>query len=155
MYRGPRKSPHKRSKPRTSATITEKGMNKYNVHGVVAEGVQFDSPAEARHYLILQDDLRKGLVTKIVYHPLLQANINGQWICSYEPDFLVTYADGHEEIHEVKGFMVRDFGLRYRLMRALYPQYTFVLFGKKIKVGKKAGQYRQMVVYKPRAERLS
>lgn len=41
-------------------------------------------------------------------------------ICSYRPDFKVKYADGHEEIAEVKGFWTTDALFKWRMTEALY-----------------------------------
>lgn len=41
-------------------------------------------------------------------------------ICQYRPDFYITYADGSEEILEVKGLWLSDALLKWRLTEALY-----------------------------------
>ena len=41
-------------------------------------------------------------------------------ICAYRPDFLVTYADEHKELIEVKGFWTTDARFKWRLTEALY-----------------------------------
>ena len=41
-------------------------------------------------------------------------------ICQYRPDFRVKYADGHEEIVEVKGLWLGDALMKWRLLEALY-----------------------------------
>jgi predicted nuclease of restriction endonuclease-like RecB superfamily len=42
------------------------------------------------------------------------------YLCAYRPDFKVTYADGHQEIVEVKGFWTAEGKLKWTLLEALY-----------------------------------
>jgi len=48
--------------------------------------------------------------------------VNGVKVCTYIPDFLVTFGDGREEYHEVKGFETREWRIKEKLFRALYPE---------------------------------
>lgn len=70
----------------------------------------FDSAAEARYYLELKLLKRSGQVKDFILQPrfLLQdayTNKNGKKVrkTEYVADFLVTYADGKQEIIDVKG----------------------------------------------------
>ena len=46
--------------------------------------------------------------------------INNKKICIYYLDFLVEYADGHIEHHDVKGFATPVYKLKKRLVEAVY-----------------------------------
>ena len=41
----------------------------------------------------------------------------------YTPDFLVTLDDGAQELIEVKGWAARDFALRLKVFKALFPEW--------------------------------
>jgi hypothetical protein len=53
--------------------------------------------------------------------------VNGKLIANWYCDFLVTFADGHQEFHEVKGFATEVWRLKEKLFRALYPDSTLVV----------------------------
>ncbi len=45
-----------------------------------------------------------------------------QGCVTYEPDFLLEFADGREEYHEVKGFMDKKSATRLARMKEFYPE---------------------------------
>lgn len=49
-----------------------------------------------------------------------QITINGKKICKYLTDFKVLYADGHEEIIDVKGVRTQMYSLKKKLVEAQY-----------------------------------
>ena len=52
---------------------------------------------------------------------------NGTRICDYYCDFLVTFADGREEWHEVKGYETPVWAIKHKLFLDNYPERTFRL----------------------------
>lgn len=48
-------------------------------------------------------------------------HVNGVLIANYYCDFLVSFADGREEWHEVKGFETEVWRLKEKLFRAVFP----------------------------------
>lgn len=50
--------------------------------------------------------------------------VNGKLICRHIVDFLVM-TDKGEEVHEVKGFATRDWKLKRKLFKVLYPQIKY------------------------------
>lgn len=54
--------------------------------------------------------------------------VNGTVVCRMVVDFLVFHNDGSREYVEVKGFKTRDWRLKVKLLKALYPdiKYTVV-----------------------------
>lgn len=49
-----------------------------------------------------------------------QITVNGKKICKYLADFKVLYADGHEEIIDVKGVRTQMYSLKKKLVEAQY-----------------------------------
>ena len=49
-----------------------------------------------------------------------QVIMNGKKICRYIADFKVQYADGHEEIIDVKGVRTQMYSLKKKLVEAQY-----------------------------------
>lgn len=99
-----------------------KKLNKYGARKTTMCGHTFDSRREAEYYLELLELKRRGEVVSITLQPsyeLLEGFTDNtgkrQRPIKYTPDFLVTYADGHTEVVEVKGMKTRDYMLRKKL----------------------------------------
>jgi hypothetical protein len=85
-------------------------------------GYRYRSRAEARYARRLDLESRAGTIRawrRADTYPLV---VNGRKCGHYTPDFLVTHLDGKQLLIEVKGWAARDFGLRFKLFRALYPE---------------------------------
>jgi hypothetical protein len=79
---------------------------KYFANKITTNVGKFDSMAEYRHWLNLEA-LRKAAsnterVTDIARQVVYRIEVNGQLITKYIADFVVTFADGRVEIHDVK-----------------------------------------------------
>jgi hypothetical protein len=92
------------------------------------DGIKFSSQKEARRYLELKVLKQAGIVKEFEMQPkyLLQESFrkNGKLIRAiyYVADFRVVYADGHEEIEDIKGrFMTEVFKLKWKLWDKRYP----------------------------------
>lgn len=109
------------------------GRNKFNAQKTSYNGVMYDSKVEAA-YAAKLDILRKAPGAERVVNVERQVKFpfdyNGKHICSYQADFVITYADGRKEYHEVKGFETRESVIKRKLMDAFY--------GIKVKVVKQA-----------------
>ena len=102
--------------------------SKYGSKRTTVAGITFSSKKEALHYqelLVLQ---RSGLVKVIELQPkfviLDSFKKNGKkWPARhYIADFRVTYADGHQEIEDVKGrYMTEVFRLKWAFFEWRYP----------------------------------
>ena len=99
-----------------------KKPNKYNARKTTVCGHTFDSRREAEIYLDLLSRKQAGEVLRIELQPqytlLAEFKDNtgkNQKPITYTADFLVTYADGHSEVIEVKGMRTRDYLLRKKL----------------------------------------
>ena len=84
----------------------------------------FASRREANHAGILEAMRRSPDKTQKVEHIEFQFKfpiiVNGHKIATYVADFVVTFADGHREIHETKGYPTKEYLLKKKLVEALY-----------------------------------
>ena len=99
-----------------------KKPNKYNARKTVMFGHEFDSKREADVYLELLAQKQAGEIVRIGFQPsytLLEGfkdnTGKNQKPITYTADFFVTYADGRNEVIEVKGMRTRDYLLRKKL----------------------------------------
>ena len=91
-------------------------------------GIIYHSIKEKNHAALL-DSLKtakdpKERVTAWERQCAMPMLVNGKLICTLFVDFRVIYGDGRIEYHEVKGFRTRDFVIKEKLFRALYPERT-------------------------------
>lgn len=103
--------------------------SKYGAKRTQVDGISFDSRAEAQRYSELMLLKRAGVVTEIelqpsyVLMPGFKHKATGERVqaITYKADFLVTYADGHQEIEDVKGFKTATYLLKKKLFMNLHP----------------------------------
>jgi len=105
--------------------------SKYGNKGTVVDNIPFSSQKEALRYIELKRLKQAGIVTEFEMQPkyLLQEAFrkNEKLIRAiyYVADFRVVYADGHEEIEDVKGrFMTEIFKIKWKLWDKRYPDLT-------------------------------
>ena len=96
--------------------------NKYGAQKTTVCGHTFDSKREAEVYLELFAQKQAGEIVRIRFQPsyTLLAGFRDntgkkQRAITYTADFFVTYADGRNEVIEVKGVRTRDYLLRKKL----------------------------------------
>lgn len=99
-----------------------KKANKYNARKTVMCGHEFDSKREAEIYLDLLSRKQHGEIIRIGLQPqytLLEGFRDNtgkeQRAITYTADFFVAYADGRNEVIEVKGVRTRDYLLRKKM----------------------------------------
>jgi hypothetical protein len=103
-------------------------MNKYGARKTKVCGVWFDSKAEAMHYLVLKDRLRKEEITELSRQPKFDLVVEGLKIGTYAPDFL--YLECDQWIAEdTKGVKTEAFALRAKLFQALHPHIELCING--------------------------
>ena len=109
--------------------------HKYHAKGTWIDGHFFPSQAEAKRYrelLLLQ---RIGIVTESELQPkfLLQEGFVREGKVyrpiTYRADFRVTYADGHIEVEDVKGYRTKEFDRTEKLLLYRYPDIRFNVLG--------------------------
>lgn len=115
------------------------GKSKYHAQKTVIDDITFDSHQEARYYLYLKMCQKEGIVTGIECQPVfpLQDKFTKNGVkyqaINYVADFRVKYADGREEIIDVKGMETPVFKLKRKLFEAKYPALTLKVIGGKRK----------------------
>lgn len=93
--------------------------NKYRAKKTVVDDITFASKREARRYQELRLLERAGQIGNLrlqVKYPLV---VNGVKIGRFTADF-VYLENGSEVVEDAKGYRVRDYALRKKLMLALY-----------------------------------
>ena len=102
--------------------VRAQNRNKYNARKTTVCGHTFDSKREAEVYLELLAQKQAGKIVRIGFQPsytLLAAfkdnQGNRQKAITYTADFFVAYADGRNEVIEVKGVRTRDYLLRKKM----------------------------------------
>lgn len=105
-----------------------KRWNKYNAHRSRCKlGHSHKSGLESQYCHQLQILIRAGEIKEFQYERKFELKANGSHICNFFPDFFVIYTNGREEIHETKGLRTDLFNIKWKLMKALFPQYNYVL----------------------------
>jgi hypothetical protein len=99
------------------------GRNKFQAQKTMYNGVMYDSKIEAA-YAARLDVLRKASgadkVVDVERQKKFSFDHGGVHICSLIIDFVVKYADGRTEYHEVKGFETRESSIKRKLAKAFY-----------------------------------
>ena len=71
--------------------------------------------------------IKAGDVEKYERQYKIDLIVNNISVGKYYIDFKVYYKDGHVEYHEVKGFETDLWRIKWKLAKAIYADYTFVL----------------------------
>lgn len=98
---------------------------KYNSVSATYDGRTYHSRAEALYAAEL-DTLKRAYMPAdrvVSWEPQVKVSldVNGQHITNYYCDFVVHFADGRTEWHEVKGYATAEWLLKEKLFRAIYP----------------------------------
>lgn len=87
----------------------------------------FASKKEAQRFSELSLELLAGRISELETQPRYELVVNGQKIGRYTADFRYKdTASGKLIVEEVKGYRVRDYVLRVKLFRALFPELEFI-----------------------------
>ena len=122
MARLKRKSPLRRWGPR---------RGKFGAVPKSYGGREYHSTKEARYAETL-DQLRHAMHPRdrvAEWRPQVpvKLEVNGKLVTTYICDFLVTFGDGRQEWHEVKGFETETWKIKEKLFRALVPDRRLVV----------------------------
>lgn len=101
--------------------------NKYGAIKQNYNGYNYDSKLEATHAYELDMLINIGEVKKWERQHKISLDLNGVHIANYFIDFKVWYTDGRIEFHEVKGAETMIWRMKWKLTKALYPDYNLVL----------------------------
>lgn len=97
--------------------------NKYRAIATVVDGVRFDSKAEARRWVELQQLQAAGQIRKLRRQVRYELPVNDQVVAKYVADFVYQRAMGdywQEVVEDVKGIETPMFRLKAKLMRAIH-----------------------------------
>jgi hypothetical protein len=103
--------------------LTANKPSKYRAQKTKVDGITFDSKGEADYYCQLKLLQRAGEVTDIKLqprYPILDASERSRGI-DYVADFLVTYADGRQEIIDFKGVRTAVYRMKKKMFHERYP----------------------------------
>jgi len=101
--------------------------NKYGSSKQTYNGYSYDSKLEASYAQELDWLIKAGEVKKWERQHKISIDINGVHITNYYIDFKVYFTDGRIEYHEVKGWPSEVWRLKFKLSKAMYPDYKFVV----------------------------
>ena len=85
------------------------------------------SRKEAKYCDELSWRIKAKEITSFETQKRYSLDVNGKHICNHIPDFLVTFPDGHQEIHEVKGFEQEVWRIKHKLFEACYPDLPYIV----------------------------
>lgn len=105
---------------------------RYHAKFTSYNGHTYHSKAEAEHAMALDAMVRAGTVRQWRRQVAFDLIVAGVWIETYRIDFEVDYADGRTVLEEIKGAPAREWKIKDRLFRALYPDraYTVLYVGR-------------------------
>lgn len=108
-------------------------ISKYGSKKIEYDGFVFDSKLEYNYYCYLKQLKSNGVVSNFELQPKYQLQPtfkkNGKTFRSidYVADFLVYYADGKQEVVDVKGMITTDFAIKRKLFEYRYPELALKL----------------------------
>lgn len=95
--------------------------NKYGSRAWEYGGRTYHSKLEAAHAAKLDLLVKAGEVAGWLPQVSMPIIVNGTKVCDYRVDFIVMYADGHDEYSECKGYDTPIGKLKMKLFQACYP----------------------------------
>ncbi len=104
---------------------------KYHREKAALDGIMFDSTKERDYYAELKMLQKAGEVVNIELQPKFELqpgferNGKKERAIIYRADFKVSYADGHIEIVDTKGFKTDVYGIKRKMLLYRYPNITF------------------------------
>jgi len=105
-------------------------MNKYRNIITEYRGRKYHSKFEAEYAMKLDWKLRAGEILDWKPQVKLPLIVQGVKICDYIIDFFTVDKNQKEEFIEVKGMETKDYKIKAKLARVLYPELNFVVVKK-------------------------
>jgi len=93
--------------------------SKYGAVKTEVDGIKFDSKREANVYRQLKLMEKAGVIKGFERQKVYKFEGNGARI-TYRADFVITFADGHEEVWDAKGYPNDTYPLKKKLMKIFY-----------------------------------
>lgn len=104
--------------------------NKYGAKSVIYNGRKYHSTGEANYAMELDWRKESGDIKAITPQYPIKIVVNGVFICRYIIDFKIELKNGQIEYHEYKGAETDLFKIKWKLVKALYPEWNFKLIKK-------------------------
>lgn len=99
----------------------QRSKNKYGNVRAEYNGSSYMSKKEANYAFELDLQVKAKEIKEWRKQVRVPLKINGVLICTYVVDFLITHNDDSEEYIEIKGFETKDWKLKYKMFKALFP----------------------------------
>jgi len=111
--------------------------SKYGNRKVEKNGEKFDSVREYERHLVLLDMQKRGEIAGLRRQVRLPLKVNGKLVCTYVADW--TYNKVLDRnfpggplvsamvVDDAKGVKTPAFAIKWKLVQALYPQWSYVL----------------------------
>ena len=100
--------------------------NKYNSKRTKYNDRYYDSTLEAAYAEDLDWRIKAREIKEVIPQFKISIDINNVHIANYYMDFKVELPDGRIEMHEVKGMETPIWRMKWRLAKALNPDWIFV-----------------------------
>ena len=100
-------------------------MNKYRNKKTMYNGVLYDSMKESCYARELDLRVKAKDIMTWSGQPKFPIVVNGKKICTYICDFEIMHNDGSVEYVDTKGYETSIFKLKFKLIKALYPEMNF------------------------------
>lgn len=108
------------------------GFNRRHKYGAIKTAVGdlvFPSKLEARGYQELLLLEKSGVIKDLELQKEFVIEVAEKQICIHYPDYFFTKTcSGKQVIGEAKGVATPDYRLKLKLMKALYPQYEYMMY---------------------------
>ncbi len=101
--------------------------NKYNSKKTKYNGRVYHSALEASYATDLDWRKKLGEIKEITPQFKISIDVGDVHITNYFMDFKVELPDGRIEMHEVKGMETQLWRIKWRLAKALNPDWNFIL----------------------------
>jgi len=101
--------------------------NKFNAKSTYYNGRYYHSKLEASYAMELDWLKKSGQIKDWIPQYKLPLSVHTNHITNYYADFKVILNSGNEEIHETKGKETDLWRIKWRLAKAIYTHYKFVL----------------------------
>lgn len=100
-------------------------VSKYGARKKEYNGTVYASAFEARYAAQLDWRKKAGDIKDWSSQVTFHLKVNEQLICKYIIDFVIIHNDNSKEYIETKGFETRDWKIKRKLFKALYPQLNY------------------------------
>ncbi len=108
--------------------MRRRSRNKFGNKKITIDGINFPSLLQGRQYQGLKLLQASGQISKLQHEVPFRLEIEGKLICIYRADFVYEERDNPKVvIHEAKGKETAVFRLKWKLMKALYPNFEYRL----------------------------